>query len=307
MVNLVTGASGFIGRYLVAHLRREHPDEKTVGLSRSEFHQRDVTHYSVDMNERSSLRSALAQISPDRVYHLAGISRVSDALPGHFEQGFLTTVALFEELKTLSRPVRVFLASSAHVYGNQEGSISEEAPARPVSAYGFCKYLAEQTSRHAVQASNIKVVVGRLYNCIGPGQGEGFVVSDLARRILKAVESKNPVLKTGSLSARRQFIDIRDLVELLPKLLATEFASSIEVFNIASPHSRRIEEIVQMLLKVVGRKVKIESDADVARNPFRGLDLNTSRLQSLLQPTFRSLETSVEDLFHSIKSAKRPS
>jgi len=137
-----------------------------------------------------------------------------------------------------------------------------------------------------------------LYSCIGPGQAEGFVVSDLTRKLMALPEGKSSILETRSLSAHRRFIDIRDAADLITRLMQRPLESHFEVVNIASPFELEVRRLVEMLVKVSGKTAQIQAK-ESSENPFRGLKINLDKLRRLA-PTFpfRSLETTLADTWN---------
>lgn len=298
MATLITGAGGFIGRHLLAHLADTFPTEtfQTLGLTGA-AHPR-ASHVACDMLDEKKVAEAVTRLKPDRVYHLAGSARVTPniGVPEYFASNYLTTMSLLQALERLGSPVRLFFSSSVHVYGNRDEIVTEETAVRPIGPYAFTKYLAEEAVRHATRrCDRLSAVVGRLYSCIGPTQAEGFVAADLCRKITELPKAGG-VLKTGPLSGYRRFLDVRDAVRVFPTLVAAPLGSRFEIFNIASPHELTIGDMVDRLLKLSGKTPRVES-APEGGNPFRGLKLDVGKLQRLFPPSgFRPIESTLRDM-----------
>lgn len=306
MNSLVTGGAGFIGSNLLRHLRETAPQGKLFDIGRKDPGVEGVTHFTCDLTDEAMLLDQLRQIRPNRIYHLAGASRVTEAiaLPEYFSENFLTTARLVRALTTIGSPVTVFFASSIHVYGNQPGRVTEENPSSPKTAHGFTKYLAEESLRTAVLRSNfLKVVVGRLDNCIGPGQPEGFVASDLCRRLADLPSGGTRVLKTGPLSPFRCFLDVRDAVALMALLLQADQPSPFEIYNLASHREMKIRELVAILMQETGKTAMVESMEDPSDNPFAGLKLSVEKLGHAIQcPPLRTIENTLREMFQNAQS-----
>lgn len=299
---LVSGATGFLGKHLVAELSGS-ADTLVFTLGRRHAALPGVReHFICDLTSGPQIASVLRRTRPDSVYHLAGSSQVSDkiGMPDYFANNFLTTVAIADALAESQTSCRLFFASSVHVYGNATGKVAETAPPCPASFYGFSKYLAENyLAREFKKAPHLSVTVGRLYSCIGPGQSPGFVASDLCARVRELPSHGEPTLKTGPLNAYRRFSDVRDVARLLPRLLEKTEATGWHVFNIASPYGLTVREMLDRLLALAGKRAKVDA-APGSANPFQGLEPDVSRLKALLPDfAFRPLDETLSDMLAS--------
>ncbi len=258
-----------------------------------------VRHYACEMLDEAELARIVTEVAPDRIYHLAGSSKVhgSVGMPDYFNNNFLTTISLLRAVQKLQSVIALFFSSSVHVYGNQDNEVSENSDVKPAGFYGFSKYIAEEALKgHVAKMPKLRVVVGRLYSCIGPGQPEGFVASDLCKRIAQLPTHGPAILKTGPLSGYRRFLDVRDAVRIFPLLLSTKFDNRFEIFNIASPHELQVRRMVELLMDISGKRPKLETTDDNS-NPFLGLKLSTNKLQGALPPLhFRPIEETLKDM-----------
>lgn len=266
-----------------------------------------VEHIKLDLTDEDKTQEIVGQVRPERVFHLAGNSRVTELLDidEYFSKNFLTTVALVKALTQLNQPTSLFFSSSVHVYGNREEIVDETATARPVSLYGFTKYLAEQMIQDAVEKKpHLRCVVGRLYSCVGPGQGTGFVAVDLCNRVAK-LGPEEP-LRVGPLDGYRSFLDVRDAVALFPQLLSRAAKSRYEIVNIASPHELEIREILNLILRISGKSPTLEATTSPHSNRFRGLRVSTEKMRQMLDspPAFRPIQSTLSELYQSIVNAQ---
>jgi GDP-4-dehydro-6-deoxy-D-mannose reductase len=107
---------------------------------------------------------------------------------------------------------------------------------------------------------------------IGPGQSPDFVVSDFARQITEAEAGlREAVIRVGNLEARRDFSDVRDLVGAY-WLLVREGVPG-EAYNVCGGTDRSISEVLDILLSMSNRDIKVE--VDPAR--FRKADIPVLR------------------------------
>ncbi|MBY0369307.1 NAD-dependent epimerase/dehydratase family protein [bacterium] len=299
MKHLITGAGGFLGTHLIAALRTRFPQDTIVSMGLHAPHDPQVRHFETDLSDAAAVRTVLKAQSPDRLYHLAGSARVSQEIgfPQYFQSNSQTTQVLADALETLDpKPLRLFFSSSVHVYGNQDSEVDESVEPRPNNDYGMSKYLGERAlEAFAGRSPHAKVVVGRLYSCIGPGQGPGFVTSDLARKL--AALPVGGTLETGPLDAYRRFLDVRDAAALLARLLETGADTGFEIVNIASPNELQVRAIVERLVTASGKKASIHASPS-DQNPFRGLKVNLAKLQQRIPGfPFSPLDKTLQDIW----------
>lgn len=303
---LVTGAGGFVGKHLIRHLPEICCGHQIYALGSSSSAMAGVHDLVIDMSDEAALRSVFGKIRPRHVYHLAGVARVSGSIESHeyFRKNYLTSAFLMREAARSDFPISVFFTSSAQVYGNQPGILNEHAPVQPVNYYGYTKYLAEQMMRsYAHNTNHLRVIVGRLSTCAGPGQTRGFVIPDFCRKIARLPKHRKATLSVGPLDAFRQFLDVADLVALLPRLLSSESTSRFEIFNIAPLAGLHIRDVLKTLLRIAGKspRVKITKRAP---NQWTGNQLDIEKLKrSAPGHLFRPIEETLERTYRWVEKS----
>jgi GDP-4-dehydro-6-deoxy-D-mannose reductase len=256
---LVTGASGFIGRHLVAHLRQV--GDEVIASDRT-------GPGGADLADADQARRLVAGARPDVVYHLAGYSDVGGSWgdpEGAFRANATATLCLLLAAREADVG-RVLVASSADVYGDVAGGtlpVAEECPLRPLSPYAASKVAAEYLALQAHLGGHLATVRIRLFNQLGPGQSDRFVVPALARQIAEAERSGDVVIEVGNLSPRRDFTDVRDSVKAL-RLLA-ERGTPGEVYNICSGTDRSVQEVAESLLALARGPLALKVDPSRVR------------------------------------------
>ena len=249
---LVTGASGFTGRWLLRRLQALGHEATGAGLG-------DGDALRCDLTEPTSVRRAVLDFKPDRVVHLAAISFVAHPRPEEFARvNVAGTIHLLEACAALPNPPAVALASSAAVYGRAAGHIGEGAPCAPVSEYGRSKHAMELAAA-AWAARFPALVITRPFNYTGPGQGEHFLVPKIAA----AFRRRDAVLTLGRIDVARDFSDVRDVVEDYVRLLGPEPAAG--VVNLCSGRATTVEEIIAIFSRLTGHHPAIETDLALVR------------------------------------------
>lgn len=283
---LITGATGFLGRALVYELlenNSKNPEEALLfTIARSKSRIPGVRHTSIDLEDQRAVATVLAEIHPTQIYHLSGLSKVSNevSFADYFSSNFLQTKNLATGLESLPGKVKVLLASSVHVYGNQEGAISESSPVHPHSAYAFSKHLSEECLRRSSKnRDGFEAVTVRLSTCFGPGQSSGFVASDFAKKIREAKLNTLTKISTGPLKPFRQFMDYRDAARAFRLIMNHQQAAPFDIYNLASTQKTTIQSLLNDLFALAD--ISVEVDIHERRdNLFLGLDITASKFLS---------------------------
>lgn len=270
---LVTGASGFVGAYLLKALDYAgYARDQIVALT-----QKDERAYAPgirkvvgDLTNRSSISSMLRDVRPEAVIHLAAIAEPAKARAAPdraWDINFSSVRYLCEEIVAHCPEARLIFAGSAEAYGasflEAGGPIPEAAPLRPVTTYGATKAAADiLIGQMAWQG--LKAVRFRAFNHTGPGQAPAYVVSSFAGQVA-SIEAglQQPVLKVGNLSSQRDFLDVRDVVRAYVAALSAdlEFAAG-PVFNIATGRPVAISDILSRLLGMSEIPIEIMQDPE---------------------------------------------
>ena len=272
---LVTGSSGFVGRHLIGELTRAGHSvctvDRTTGRS-SDSPLRGV--YLIDLCDRPKDQAMLAVEQPDAIVHLAGWAHVGkswDDPAATMRANVEASTGLYADACShLSGPCRFLFVSSAEIYGAvepEELPITLETPVQPTSPYGLSKYTAEMALAMLRVRGNVELMVARPFNHIGPGQRTDFACPSFARKIVEIESGRRLALTHGNLAARRDFLDVRDVVRAYRLIL--EHGSDGDTFLVASGVSRSMEEVVLKLFEVARVAPAMEADPKL----FRPVDI----------------------------------
>lgn len=262
MKALVTGASGFVGRHLVAHLQRS--GDEVVECDRTDA----PGSLGVDITDAPAVTALLDGLKPEVVYHLAGWADVGGSWKSPVE-AFRTNAE--GTLNVLSAAIdagvgRVLAVSSADVYGavaEAELPLTEDSPLRPASPYAASKVAADFLGLQAWLGRGLPVLRVRAFNHLGPGQTDKFVAAALASRIARNEEEGGEVVTIGNLSARRDFTDVRDVVRAYRLLM--EHGSPGEVYNVCSGRDVAVQELADQLIAMARLPMRFETDPELLR------------------------------------------
>jgi GDP-4-dehydro-6-deoxy-D-mannose reductase len=301
---LVTGAGGFVGRWMAAELTAAgHEVLAAPG------------HADLDIADREGVGSMVAAARPDGVVHLAGVAYGPDAARDPSEAGRVNvtgTRTLLDACADSAPRASVLVAGSSEVYGNPDPAdlpLRENAPVRPSSPYGRSKAGQERVALDAGREAGLAVVVTRSFNHTGPGQRAEFVAPALANRILRARDEGAAEIAVGNIDVRRDISDVRDVVRayrlLLEGLHAGRIPSST-VVNVATGRSVSVREVIALLSEIIGVQVAPTVDPQLVRaiDPPEIVG-EASLLRSLAdwEPTI-PLRQTLEDLVASITASR---
>jgi GDP-4-dehydro-6-deoxy-D-mannose reductase len=258
---LVTGAKGFVGRYLVDALRAEDADVFACGGPND----RDDRDCVVDVRDARTLRGALETFRPTVIFHLAAQTFVPEALRAPietYEINAMGTARLAEAVRAYADlPKRIVFASSAEVYGARDSGeypLRESLDLRPRNPYGASKAAAEAILLSEARSFGTDVVIARAFNHIGPGQREEFVVASLAAQLARIAGGGTPQLFVGNLDAARDFLDVRDVAAAYVALARA--GERGEVYNVCSGRAITIRDVLRELIAIARVPVEVREE-----------------------------------------------
>lgn len=273
---LITGIAGFAGSHLADYLVGR-GDVDVHGILRPEDGTQNLTHlmdritlYPVDMGNYARLCDVLRTIAPGTVYHLAAQASVGQSWerPAATIVGNITMqLNLIQAFLTNGLSPRLLVVGSADEYGrvtDKDLPIDEDTPLRPLNPYAVSKIAQDMLAYQYHLSHGLHVVRMRPFNHIGPRQGLGFVVPDFAFQIARIEAGlQEPVMGVGDLSARRDFVDVRDVVRAY--VLALEQGAPGAVYNVGSGRSHRISDVLDTMLRLSTRAIRVETDRERLR------------------------------------------
>lgn len=257
---LVTGADGFVGRWVAAVLLDAGHEVlggvRGAPLLAPEWQERlaPVRWIPFVMGDRTSVDRALGT-APDAIAHLAAVASGAQARANPIDAWQANTLGTCELLYAMERrssPARLLFASTGEVYGRVSGErpITEADPVAPCSPYAASKAAAEVALLESHRRRGADVIIARAFAQTGAGQRESFVVPALARRILEAQRSGAGEIPVGNLDPVREFVDVRDVASALHLLL--ERGESGAVYNVAAGRGVRLRDVFTRLAELIG-------------------------------------------------------
>lgn len=273
---LVTGADGFVGRYLVRRLV-ETGDEVAAGCRpgglpvdwSAAAPGGPVTVVPLEITDRGSVERALGW-GPAAVVHLAAIASTREARQDPAgawvvnAAGTAQLVAAATRRESGGDPL-ILVVSSGEVYGAGGPSPRVESdPLLPVSSYAASKVGAETAALEAWRRTGLRVVIARPFPHTGPGQSTVYAVPSFAERLRAAKSSGAATVATGNLDPVRDLLHVRDVVEAYRLLLRRGVAG--EAYNVARGEGVGVGELFRLLGDIIGTGAEPRPDPSLVRS-----------------------------------------
>jgi UDP-glucose 4-epimerase len=306
---LVTGAAGFIGSALCARLLAA--GHTVVGYDNLSRGRRELLPDRVrlvegDIRDSGRLAETMAASRPEVVVHLAAMHFIPDCIARPQETTDVNVEGTRRVLDSCrSRSVRrVVFASSGAVYASSSGACVEDTtPLHPLEVYGESKLMGEDIAGRFHRETGIATAVLRIFNAIGRNETNPHVIP----HIFESLQTSNAV-RLGNMAPRRDYIDTRDVADAI--IAVAGGPEGLTTVNVGTGSAYSVDDIIQRLERILGRRITVVQDASRVRASERMLllaDLAKIRAAVGWQPRV-SLDDALRDLvvFYGLQTAPSP-
>ena len=280
MRSLVTGASGFVGAYLVNELVAAGHEVIATDVVVPSGLPGGIVYRRCDLLDGGAVRALVADIRPDYIFHLAAQSSAARSFEeprSTLETNVFGTLNVLESVRSLLRncpgaktrsgKVRMLSVGSSEEYGRRPQSampLGEGSPIEPVSPYAVSKAAQTMLALQYERSFEIDVVATRSFSHTGPAQSTRFVLPAFARQCAEIRAGKRePVVSVGNLDVVRDFLDVRDIVRAY-RMIAEE-ASEPGVYNVCSGLGLGLRDALDFLVRACGVPARIVEDQNLVR------------------------------------------
>jgi len=268
---LVTGITGFVGSHMAEYALAQ--GAQVFGSARWRSRTENIEHLKdkiqlveCDLRDVASTRRLLETTSPTHVVHLAAQSFVGTSWHSPAETmstNITSQMNLLEGMRALKLEARFLAIGTSEEYGlvhPDELPIKETNPLRPLSPYAVSKVAQDMMGFQYFRSYGLPIVRTRAFNHEGPRRGEVFVTSNFAKQVAEIEAGlRKPVMFVGDLTPRRDYSDVRDIVQGYWMLL--DRGEPGEVYNLCSGRPWAIQQVLDFLLdasRVKGITVELD-------------------------------------------------
>lgn len=268
---LITGITGFVGSHMADYILAK--GLKVYGLKRWNLSRlRNVKHiisevefFDCDLTDPISIYKIIKKIKPTKIFHFAAQSFLSQSWnhPSlYMDVNYKGTLNLLEAVRQTQINPKILIASSVAMYGDipkQYLPMTEDTPLNPLNPYAVAKMAQDYIGYVYYKTYGIHIVRTRAFNIEGPRRDNIFALSWYAYQIARIEESKQePIVQSGYVSAKRNFIHVKDMVAAY--WLALEHCKP-EVYLVGSSKKKHIHSFAEAISSLIEKshyKDKIE-------------------------------------------------
>lgn len=264
----VTGADGFIGSHLVEQLVETGARVRALVYYNSWNElgwlrdvptdlRREVEVLNGDVRDAERVRQGVA--GAEYVFHLSSLIAIPysyEAPRSYVETNVLGALNVLQACRESNVLTRLVHVSTSEVYGSaQTVPITEDHPLAGQSPYSASKIGADKLAESYHLSFGLPVVTARPFNTYGPRQTARAVIPSIASQLIAGVTT----LKLGALTPTRDFNFATDTAAGILALSLCPEAEG-QVVNIGSGEEWSIQQVVDLLMEITGRRVVLETD-----------------------------------------------
>ncbi len=279
---LILGINGFSGQFLKKYLEEEKKSKfRIFGCDIKKSNEVSFDFFMTDLGSYKNVKELIKEIKPDYIINCAGIYDKLDYRQ-YYNTNVLVSNNIFHSILNIRNiDPRVLVIGSSAEYGQPvKLPVLEQQKLNPVSIYGMIKVAQTYHALYYSKNFDIKVLIVRPFNLLGPGLSESLSISSFCSQIYKNKKGNKSIIMTGNLNAKRDFIDVRDAVRAYLDIVL--YGRKGEVYNVCTGKSRYMKEVVLKTISLSGLDVHIKNEkARMRKNDIPDIYGNHAKLTEL--------------------------
>jgi nucleoside-diphosphate-sugar epimerase len=259
----VIGGAGFLGSHLVDHLIDDRAckvlvlDNLITGLKKHLHKDSEFVWFDIRDDEHE-LAKILVKHEIEYVFNYAAEPYIPECFerPMHFFDINATSVLRVLNACQKAQVKGILQVSSAEIYGDMAGKITETDPIVPHSTYGVSKVAADGLVQVRWREAKVPAIAMRQFNCVGERETHAYVIPEIIGQM-----DKSNIINLGN-NSFRDFQYSRDAVCMAVELLEKgEFG---EVYNMGSEGGIKIYDLARLIGSLMGHD-EVTINVDQAR------------------------------------------
>lgn len=297
---LITGASSFIGRYIVADLTKHFPGEDILGT----YHQRPpapffhpkllkkIRFVKLDLEKRNAFKhlpNSCRFLVHTAAFVPANAEEDEQKKESIYRVNFLGAIQLAEWCRKNKYLKQLVISSTASMYASSQSKITEQTSLCPRSHYAVSKYAADQHLQNGSKTSRIPLTILRYSSVYGIGQSAHTVLPLFFQRIKR----HEPVQLFSAGKRCQDFVYVKDVA------LATRLAlqrSRTGIFNIASGEKTTMKHLAVQLKALCKSRSRLVQSSLADQGESREFEIRAAKQQLGFHPEY-SLKAGIQDCF----------
>jgi UDP-glucose 4-epimerase len=256
----ITGATGYLGSYLLRHLT-EGRTHSLRALTRTLSHVVEIKSEKLiwqqgDLQSIKACKDFVCDL--DVVIHLAHTNTPltsNQFLPADIAANMVPAANLIQVIKDQNRkPHFIYASSGGAVYGRSRHNrpFREIDPCLPGTSYGIQKIMVEQYLRMAAEEGWLTATILRIGNPYGillPSERLQGLIGVVFNQLINNL----PVRIFGSLDNVRDYMHLKDLCRIFEAVLTPHHP--IDIFNVGSGKGYSVKEVLALIETFSGKQI----------------------------------------------------
>lgn len=243
---LLTGASGFVGRWAIAALAKHKVE--VFALSRKPVPaQANIYPLALNVLDGQQIRQVIADIGATCVVHLAWNVGYGSFYSAAANLDWAAASINLYRYAVEAGATRFIGVGSCAEYAPEPGADCDEQTSTisPTSLYGIAKDAVRRvTSAHA-QINGVSFAWARLFHLFGPGEDPRRLVPSICLQLARGLRA--PISSGNDI---RDYMDVRDAAEALVQIVLSNVTGDV---NIGSGYGISVADVAHSLENIAGR------------------------------------------------------
>lgn len=249
MKYLITGGCGFIGSNLVDFLIKKDHEVVVIDNESSEvvYKNPEAKYFKYSITDIKKTNNLYKNI--DCVFHMAAKARIQKCIKDPIETtktNYLGTNAVLECCKN-NNVRRIIFSSTSSIYGNSVSPQKETDFPNCLNVYSLSKFCAEQLCNFYNKTYGLDVGILRYFNVYGKRESKKGPYASVLGIFRKQKRKNKSLTVVGDGSQKRDFTDVRDVINANLLLCNYELKLNSEVFNVGSGRNISILEVANKI------------------------------------------------------------